>query len=187
MSEVEATVDPEVLYDLINDTLERYGSDDSVLDVSELDGYFAALACSPAPIDPADWIAGIWDGDEPDWADDAEEAAFMNAVGVVYDAVRASLEDGEFSALFLEGDDDGEDDPLSVDGWCYGFLRGLELWDEEIDRIRGAEQLLAPVQLFGGDDDVDHLEADQIAAEQQRIEPAVQQLYDQTHDIRRDD
>ncbi len=36
--------------DLIDHYLMHYGNDNSVLDVSELDGFFAALACSPATL-----------------------------------------------------------------------------------------------------------------------------------------
>jgi len=37
----------------------QYGHDDSILDVSELDGFFAALACAPDTILPSHWMPAI--------------------------------------------------------------------------------------------------------------------------------
>ena len=43
-------------FDFIEDTLLKYGDDHSVLNPSELDGYFTALVSSPAPVDIALWF-----------------------------------------------------------------------------------------------------------------------------------
>jgi len=49
-------------FDLIEETLLKYGDDHSVLNLAELDGYFCALVSSPAPVDIAEWFPAIWGG-----------------------------------------------------------------------------------------------------------------------------
>lgn len=44
----------------LEDTLLKYGDDHSVLNPSELDGYFTALVSGPAPVDIAEWFPAIW-------------------------------------------------------------------------------------------------------------------------------
>jgi len=54
-------------FDVIENTLLQYGDDHSVLNPSELDGYFTALVSSPARVDIAEWFPAIWGGQNPDW------------------------------------------------------------------------------------------------------------------------
>ena len=46
-------------FDLIEETLLKYGDDHSVLNLAELDGYFCALVSSPAQVDIAEWFPAI--------------------------------------------------------------------------------------------------------------------------------
>jgi hypothetical protein len=60
--------------ELLNYYLRRYGHDDAILDVSEMDGFFAALACAPDTILPSRWLPAIWGGEDqsPVWPDENE-------------------------------------------------------------------------------------------------------------------
>ena len=60
-------------FEFIEDTLQKYGDDHSVLNLAELDGYFTALVSSPVQVDVAEWFPAIWGGQNPEW-DNMDEA-----------------------------------------------------------------------------------------------------------------
>ena len=65
-------------FQVVDHYFEKYGHDDSILDVSELDGFFTALACSPDVIMPSQWMALIWGSEfqSPDWESMEEATQF---------------------------------------------------------------------------------------------------------------
>jgi hypothetical protein len=73
--------------------LSKYGTDDSILDASELDGFITAVTCSPSLIKPSAWFPAIWGGEDhmPEWADDNELESFSTAVITHYNTVLESL------------------------------------------------------------------------------------------------
>ena len=54
-------------FDVLENTLLKYGDDHSVLNPSELDGYFTALVSSPTQVDIGEWFPAIWGGQNPAW------------------------------------------------------------------------------------------------------------------------
>ncbi|MBU0500896.1 MAG: UPF0149 family protein [Gammaproteobacteria bacterium] len=170
--------DGDDIFELVEYYLTRYGSDESLLNVSGLDGYFAAIACSPKLIPPSVWFPAIWneEGMVPHWKgkDDGEE--FMLAVGILYNDVVDQLAGKEYEALFLEQDDGGER-VLVVDFWCDGFVRGVELWPE-LSAEDGLE-LDAALDLFYRflNEDVP-TDPHELAEVQDLIDPTVDDLYD---------
>ena len=75
--------DSDDVLEVIDYYLMRYGHDDSILDVSELDGFFAALACAPNTIMPSRWMPAIWGGEAlaPEWQNKKEiEAIFQKFI-----------------------------------------------------------------------------------------------------------
>jgi len=46
--------------DFVEDMLMKYGNDDSILDVSELDGLLTAIVSGPNMIMPSQWLPDIW-------------------------------------------------------------------------------------------------------------------------------
>ena len=168
--------------DTLNFYLQRYGHDDSILDVSELDGFFAALACAPDTILPSRWMPVIWGGEDhsPAWPDEEEIGEFTRAVFALYNQVMQSMNEGDYAALFLEREVE-EKTYTIVDEWCEGFLRGINLWAplSASDAII-TDECLQPVRLFATDDGFARLEtmSDKgVEARQQLIEPAVRRLF----------
>lgn len=55
--------------DALEETLLDYGNDDSVLGVSELDGFFTAIVSGPELIPPSRWLPALWGGadKQPEW------------------------------------------------------------------------------------------------------------------------
>jgi len=160
----------------------RYGSDDSIANASELDGYMAALACAPALIRSARWIPALWGGEEsvPEWDSNSEAREFEKMVTALNSAVATSLEKQEYEPLFHEYKTAGIR-RLSVEEWCFGFLKGLKLWGliGRVDRSN-SKDLITPVLLFGtkrGIERVRAMDRDAKSLEAKRIQPAVHELY----------
>lgn len=161
--------------------IERFGNEDSVLDVSELDGFFAALNCSPQNIAPAIWLPAIWGGVEPKWPNKTSYEEFTHLSFTHYHHVMESLEANEFHGIFLERDQDDEVITI-VDEWCSGFLRGLDIWPKisEQDSTK-IEEILPLFHLFTteeGWEKVDNLSSVALKEEQDKISPTIQSLFE---------
>jgi uncharacterized protein len=168
--------------ELLDYYLLRYGHDDSILDISALDGFFAALACAPDTILPSRWIPAIWgsENNSPAWPDEEELGDFTRAVFALYNQVMQGMNEDVYEALFLEHEVDGKTYTI-VDDWCEGFLRGLNLWGPlSNDDAAVTEECIQPVRLFAMEEGFSRLEAmrdDEIEAQQKLIEPSVCQLF----------
>lgn len=98
---------------------------DAHLNVDGLNGFFYALAITPAIIDPADWMAELFFGERPSLTGKQTKDLKKAVAAVVKSSNKALLKDDlkfpyDFSAL-----DDATLD--SVWHWCAGFLQGLYL------------------------------------------------------------
>jgi uncharacterized protein len=170
------------ILDVLNNYLAKYGHDDSVLDVSELDGFFAALACAPDTILPSRWMPAIWGGEDrsPAWQDEDEIEEFTRAVFALYNQVMQSMHEDDYAALFLEREIKGKTYTI-VDEWCNGFLRGINLWDTLTPADAAVtEECIQPAKLFATEDGFRRLETlsdEEVEAQQQLIGPALLRLY----------
>ena len=63
---------PEEL-DFLDAALLDHGNDDSVLGISELDGFFTALVSGPEAVMPSTWLPELWGGVPPTFASFDEE------------------------------------------------------------------------------------------------------------------
>ena len=160
----------------------QYGHDDSVLDVSELDGFFAALACAPDTVLPSHWMPAIWGGEDqtPAWQDKQELNDFTRAVFTLYHHVMQSMNEDDYEALFLEREAEGKTHTI-VDEWCEGFLRGINLWGPLAAADTAlTEDCIQVIRLFASEAGFAQLETmdeNEIIAQQQSIEPAVRCLF----------
>src|SRR5882724_4532431 len=59
-------------YDLLDSMLCRFQSEHAMNNLEEIDGFFAALICSPDTAKPSEYLPEIWGGEM------AEEEAFTN-------------------------------------------------------------------------------------------------------------
>jgi len=174
--------DEEGIYQLIEHYLLLYGSDDSILGGSELDGFFAALACAPETIMPSSWMPVIWGVDElsPEWENEQEFTRFSQAILAHYNNVVTDFQLGDYEPLFMESSDNASV-LLIVDDWCEGFLRGLGLWGEMPPQdMKQLEHCMYPIRYFATDEGYDALQAmdiSEIQALQQSIQPRLEELY----------
>jgi len=162
--------------------LMRYGHDDSILDVSELDGFFAALGCAPDTIMPSRWMPAIWGDTEqaPEWQDKQEIDDFTRAAFALYNQVMQDMNNGDYEALFLEREAKGRTHTI-VDEWCEGFLRGFKLWGPLTAADAAmTDECIQSIRLFATDagfTQLDNMSEDEVVARQQLIEPAVHRLF----------
>lgn len=113
-------------FDFIDDTLMKYGDDHSVLNPSELDGFFTALVSSPVQIDIAVWFPAIWGGQNPDWDSPEEGKQFIELCvrHINSIAIQLATDAQAFKARFEETEHQGQ--PLTLaEEWCFGYLRGV--------------------------------------------------------------
>ena len=171
------------IFEVIDYYLTHYGQDDSILDTSELDGFFAALACAPNTIMPSVWMPAIWGGEDlaPEWQTKQEIEEFTHAVFTLYNHVMYCLNEDDFEALFLEHEIEDKTYTI-VDEWCHGFLRGLNLWGPLPAAADAAlvEELIQPIKLFATEKGFKKLKTmsePELVEQQQLIEPSVLRLF----------
>lgn len=181
-----AELDEDALYERLNQFLMVYGTDRSLLCVSELDGYFTAIGCALTPLSPEAWLPGIWgtQSDQPNWTSEEEEEEYLALTLLMYANTMATLVQGELQPVFLEQDVDGEAE-LVVEEWCVGFLRGAKLsgLTRQGDKTF-LDEVLAPVRLFGceaGWKKLDKMSQPEVAFWRDLIAPSVMRLAKQNH------
>ena len=128
-------------------------SEDRGLTVEEVDGFFAALVCSPIPAKPGEWMPVVWGGSPPEWAtvDEAQEA--IGLLTRMWNQVAESIEDGSFEALMTTGTDEDGSEVVLPHAWCMGFVEGMRFhekhwFDEKNEEL---QELLAPISLIAWD------------------------------------
>ncbi len=170
------------LDDEIEKVLIDYRNNNSITNISELDGFFSALGCAPESVGVEHWLGSIWGGSNsaPQWASKEEGDAFISAVMVTYKRVLQALNTDTYSALFSTQIVDGE---LVVDAadWCKGFLRGLNLWGHlnPTDAIF-LKEAMQPIRLFATESGRQRLKVMNkggIAYQHKKIEKSVRNMY----------
>ncbi|MBQ0720751.1 MAG: UPF0149 family protein [Gammaproteobacteria bacterium] len=170
------------LVELLDYYLDHHGGDHAIFGASELDGYFAALACAPQMILPSLWLPALWGGEEhsPHWESTEDFQEFNELIMSFYNDVMEDMNTNQYQAMYMVGDAGGRQYTL-VDDWCEGFLRGINLWGpiSPADTM-ALEAALKPIRLFATEDgfgQLAELDDEQIEQRQQTIEPAVRQLF----------
>jgi uncharacterized protein len=180
-----STIDFDNPIEVVDYFFQKYGNDNSILSASELDGFLAAIACSNKLIAPSHWLPEIWGNEEdsPCWESDAEFMQFFNAVMQLYNGNLDELQSGRYTALFLEPIMEPQN--AIVEEWCYGFKRGMLLWEElsehKMEKIRS---LMIPIMLFSSDSSDTYsklLSSDNIEDYKNLIEPNVVKIYRLLH------
>lgn len=116
----------------LDETIAKYASDASIIDVSELDGMLTAILSSPLEIEPAEWMFAVWGGADhvPHWTTDRERDRFVNLTLQHMSDIADRLNDypDQFEPLFGTREEEGQELTI-VEEWCYGYLRGARLTD----------------------------------------------------------
>jgi uncharacterized protein len=179
---IELNDEEGAFFQVVENCLLRYGSDDSILDISELDGFFAALACAPITIMPSVWVSAIWGGEHlvPQWESEQEITEFNQSIMLHYNGVMSDFNGQEYEPLFLDGIHPSSK-LLNVDEWCEGFVKGLKLWGEvKPEAMKQLETCLYPIRHFCTDNGFEALSSmsDNVIYQlQSSIQPKVKALH----------
>lgn len=118
--------------DFLASCFAKYGSEASLLNVSELHGFLTALVLCPEEVDPPEWLGVLWGEQEaqPEWETKDEFERWYAIIGQIKDVIYEQICQGPeyFNPLFAElcGDADkaGLDDSDSISiYWRIGFAR----------------------------------------------------------------
>ena len=168
-------------FEFVEDTLQKYGDDHSVLNLAELDGYFTALVSSPAQVDVAEWFPAIWGGQNPEWENMDEAQRFLELCVRHINTLAGQLatDATSFKARFDDTEHQGHTVTLAEE-WCFGYIRGAAIGNwPALPAVQAGE--LEKISWCAEQDNFE-LPADlDVAAHQQRvsqIEPAARALHD---------
>lgn len=170
--------------DRIESYLLKYGSDSSVLNISELDGFLTAIVSGPETLMPSTWLPAIWgaSGDEPMWESMEEAQDFTQLVFRMmnYNASVLMQAPERFEGLYHYRERDDQGTPIYiVDEWCRGYLRGVDsaIWPS---LPAEAQYWLDIIEFFGRNENFDRVLAMSITEHQEKsaeINPAARQLH----------
>jgi len=95
------------------------------MDLSELDGFLAGLVAGPVAVPAEEWLAEVWDNDEPEYADTAEKTAVLQAIFSHHAAIEAALDASPLEyAPILRRDAAGT---IVTEDWAAGFMQAVSL------------------------------------------------------------
>jgi uncharacterized protein len=121
------------------------------MDLSELDGFLAGLVAGPDVVPREDWLAEVWDNEEPEYLDDAEQEAVEQAIFDRYDAIEAGLDATPLAYTAILWQD--EAGTTVAEDWAAGFMQAVSLqakaWQPALSD-EDASMLLIPIASLAG-------------------------------------
>ena len=168
--------------DFIGDILLDYGNDDSILDVTELDGFLTAIVSGPNTIMPSQWLPEVWGGKDksPTWATEEEFTRFMKLVMEMMNSIASTLIEApeSFEALF-HVNTATEQEVIVAEEWCFGYMRGVKLgrWPKLTDEAQTCLQAIALHGLEANFPILKQLSLEEHQRTVANIEPAVRKLH----------
>ena len=176
----------------LDDIFMKYGDEDSVLDVSGLDGLLTAILSGPVMVEPERWLVEVWGGASkvPRWSSEREMERFMTLTFQHMDDIDQRLTDypDQFEPLFGTREVEGQDFTI-VEEWCFGYLRGVALgqWPALPENLQLS---LDAIVLHGREenfDKLDQLSPDEFETSIDAIRPAALTLHHYWFDLRTDE
>lgn len=169
-------------FELVDDILTKYGHDDSILCISELDGFLTAIVSGPDVIQPSQWFSVIWGGEAnaPEWDSEQEFRQFMTLVVRHMNAIAEVLMESpnDYEAMFMVSNM-GEKTVYIAEEWAFGYMKGVDLgdWPELPAEL---QTWLDVIDLHGREENFSILKKLSLEEHQQtvkEIDPAVRKLH----------
>jgi len=119
--------------DRMDAILSRFHSEDAIHNAEEVDGFFAALICSPEIAKPNEYLAEIWGemANDEAFADEQELQEFLGLLMRHWNSIGRKLEEDDVFAPLLFEDEEGT---VYGNDWARGFMRGVSFhhtaWEE---------------------------------------------------------
>jgi len=138
------------LVERIDEDIADADSDEGILGLTELDGFFVAIVSAPQMIPPSVWLSAMWGDFEPVWESQKQAEKTFGLLMSIMNSVNLSLSDPKerFQPMFEHRDSKGST-YVAVDDWCFGYMRGVALWNSlSVDSLE-MRVLLTPIKAFG--------------------------------------
>ncbi|MQX36364.1 UPF0149 family protein [Roseospira navarrensis] len=132
--------------DRLQDFLDGPNSPDSIMSLSELDGYLFSVVIPEPPPPMQAWLPVIWDGDQLSDDNPMETADALSTILRRFSQIRTGLESKDPAlGVIVWSDTDGK---RLVSDWCRGFLEGMTLFEQEWGPIiASAPEVTASIML----------------------------------------
>ena len=128
ISDKEISELEDFLLERFDDEEDHPDKDEGILDLSELDGYFAAIVSSPQLIPPSVWLPAMWGDFEPNWRNKKEAEKIMGLMIAIMNSINSDFLDSKSQYQPLFEHREVEDVTyVIVDEWCFGYMRGVAL------------------------------------------------------------
>ena len=151
MSNIPAPITDEEVQELENflfgDTVPE-----ECMTLSEIDGFLTALAAGPVLIPPSEWLPVIWQGDGPVFETPQELERVLALILALNARIVETLSKGEIAPMFNIEMDEDDNELMTPDGWCWGFMQGVMLREEAWKPLIDSEdrELLDPIAMIAG-------------------------------------
>jgi uncharacterized protein len=121
------------------------------MDLSELDGFMAGLIAGPEVVPREEWLAEVWDNEEPEYEDEAEQESVEQAIFDRYEAIEAGLDATSLGYTAILWQD--EAGTTVAEDWAAGFMQAVSLraqaWQPAL-ADEDASMLLIPIASLAG-------------------------------------
>jgi len=136
---------------------------ESAMDISMLDGFFAALVLHPQLIMPSEYFRWIWDSekgvDEPVFTTMDTGNRILGLIMRHYNSVLEAIENDQYEPLFFTLAQDDGSDFFDAEGWSMGFMLGTTVFNKPWEAVfKDRPELVSPMVLLGTETGWDLLE-----------------------------
>ncbi|MFZ3016878.1 MAG: UPF0149 family protein [Gallionella sp.] len=149
--------------DELDDLLMSQDMPENTMDISMLDGFFAALVLHPDLIMPSEYLRWIWDSeqgeDKPEFSSLAEANRILDLIMRHYNSVLQTITDDRFEPLFYVLPQEDGSEFFDAEGWSCGFILATSIFNEPWEPVfKERPELLTPMVLLGTERGWDMLE-----------------------------
>jgi uncharacterized protein len=151
MSNIPAPITDEEVQELEN-FLFSEDVPEECMTLSEIDGFLTALAAGPVVVPPSEWLPVIWQGDGPVFETPQELERVLALILALNTRIVETLKKGEIAPMFNIEMDEDDNELMTPDGWCWGFMQGVMLREDAWKPLIDSEdrELLDPIAMIAG-------------------------------------
>jgi uncharacterized protein len=152
MNPTQALSDSEI--DELDDFLLSDDVPENCMDISTLDGFFAALVLNPKLFMPGEYLPWIWDMEEgedaPGFTSLEQANRIMALLMRYYNGVLDAITEDHFAPMFYTLAQEDGSKYYEAEGWAEGFMLGVFLFIEPWKEVfENDQECLAPMVLLG--------------------------------------
>jgi uncharacterized protein len=152
MKPMDALSDTEI--DELDEFLLSDDTPENCMDISMLDGFFAALVLNPKLFMPGDYLPWVWDREEgeeaPGFTSIEQANRIMALLMRYYNGVLDAIVENHFAPLFYTLIQEDGSKVYEAENWAEGFMLGVFLFIDPWKAVfENDQEYLAPMVLLG--------------------------------------